>query len=168
MKDGLQEIQLESARIADAARLGEMSRALVERGLAWRWTPHSVASKIRDPESEVVVARKRGKIIGFAVMQFGFAQHEAHLLLFAVVPSQRRRGLGCALLAWLEKIARLGGISLIRLELRANNDGARSFYRSLGYEEAGRLRGYYQRREDAIRMVLNLRTHTFGRPGLGS
>ena len=101
-------------------------------------------------------------------MQFRFAEREAHLLLFAVVHSQRRRGLGRALLAWLEKIARLGGISLIRLELRANNDGARSFYRTLGYEDAGRLRGYYQSREDAVRMVLNLRTHSFGRSGLGS
>ncbi len=98
MKDGLQEIQLESARIADAACLAEMSRSLVERGLGWRWTPHSLASKIRDPEAEVVVARKHGKIIGFAVMQFRFAQREAHLLLFAVVPPQRRRGLGRALL----------------------------------------------------------------------
>ncbi len=168
MKDGLQEIQLESARIADTARLGEMSRTLVERGLAWRWTPYSISSKIRDPESEVVVARKHGKIVAFAVMQFRFAQREAHLLLFAVVPSQRRRGLGRALLAWLEKIARLGGISLIRLELRANNDGARSFYRAVGYEDAGLLPGYYQRREDAVRMVLNLRTHTFGRPSLNA
>ncbi len=168
MKDGLQEIQLESARIADAARLGEMSRTLVERGLGWRWTSHALASKIRDPEAEVVVARKHGRIIGFSVMQFRFAQREAHLLLFAVVPPQRRRGLGRALLAWLEKIVRLGGISLIRLELRANNDGARSFYRALGYEDAGRLRGYYQGREDAVRMVLNLRTHAFGRPSLNA
>ena len=168
MRDGLQEIQLESARIADAARIAEMSRALIERGLAWRWTPRAIAARIRDPESEVVVARRQRKIVGFAVMQFRFREREAHLLVFAVAPSRRRCGLGRALLAWLEKIARLGGISLIRLELRADNGGARAFYLALGYEEAGRLRGYYQRREDALRMVLNLRTHAFGRPGLGS
>jgi len=168
MRDELQEIQLQSARIADAAHIAGMSRGLVENGLDWRWNPRSIAAKIRDPETEVVVARKRGKIVGFGVMQFGFVQREAHLLLFAVEVLERRHGLGKALLAWFEKIARLGGITLIRLELRANNSGARAFYRALGYEEAGRLRGYYQRREDALRMVLNLRIHAFGRPALRS
>ena len=167
MRDGLREIQLESARMADAARIAEMSRTQVEEGLAWLWTPRAIAARIRDYESEVLVARKHGKLVGFAVMQFRFSQREAHLLLFAVAPAERRRGLGRKLVAWLEEIARLGGISLIRLELRATNKGARSFYRALGYEEAGRLRGYYQKREDALRMVLNLRTNAFGRPSLG-
>ncbi|MEE8314243.1 MAG: GNAT family N-acetyltransferase [Myxococcota bacterium] len=167
MRDGLKEIQLESARMADAARIAGMSRTHVEGGLAWRWTPRAIAARIRDSESEVLVARKHGKLVGFAVMQFRFSEREAHLLLFAVAPAERRCGLGRKLLAWLEEIARLGGISLIRLELRATNEGGRSFYRALGYEEAGRLRGYYQKREDALRMVLNLRTNAFGRPSLG-
>lgn len=163
MRDELREVWLESARPADATRIAELSRRLIEQGLVWRWTPSAIAARIRDSDTEVVVARRRHAILGFGVMQFRFSEREAHLLLFAVAPAHQRRGLGRALLAWLEKIARLGGISLIRLELRAKNDGAREFYRVLGYEEAGRLRGYYQQREDALRMVLNLRTHTFAR-----
>ena len=153
----LHEVQLEPARIADAVRMGRMSRALIEQGLTWRWRSRSIARKIRDPETEVLVAREGVQIVGFAIMEFAFLRHEAHLLLLAVEPSRRRRGLGRGLVRWLEKIARAGGIASIQLELRARNHGARRFYRQLGYEEVALLRGYYQQREDAMRLVTTLR-----------
>ena len=95
-----------------------MSRALIEQGLTWRWGSRSIARKIRDPETEVLVAREGVQIVGFAIMEFAFLRHEAHLLLLAVEPSRRRRGLGRGLVRWLEKIARAGGIASIQLELR--------------------------------------------------
>ena len=36
------------ATLADAARIGEMSRDLIEHGLGWRWTPNSIRRCIRD------------------------------------------------------------------------------------------------------------------------
>jgi ribosomal-protein-alanine N-acetyltransferase len=68
----------------------------------------------------------------------------------------QRRGIGRALLGWLEESAVVAGAFLIQLELRAANATARAFYEKCGYREIGRVPGYYQRLEDAIRMERNL------------
>ncbi len=87
-------------------------------------------------------------------MQF-FAEH-AHLNLLAVAPAYRRSGIGRRLIEWLEKIARVGGIFSVTLEVRAGNEDARAFYRKLEYRESKYLPGYYSGREAAIRMTHDL------------
>lgn len=143
----------EPASLGDAARLAQMSGRLIERGLTPRWTARRIADALRDSETASVVARHGGAIIGFAVMAHDFPRHEAHLLLLAVEPEARRCGLGQALVKWLEKTARLGGTLRFQLEVRADDPGACSFYRSLGYREVDRLPGYYEGRLDAVRMT---------------
>jgi ribosomal-protein-alanine N-acetyltransferase len=149
-------VEFAPARPGDAAPIAQMSRRFIEQGLAWRWTPRSVAARIRDSDSIVLVARTSETLVGFAIMGFAFERSESHLLLLAVDPGQRRRGIGGALVHWLEKVARVGGIARIQLEVRAGNREACAFYRRLGFHEQARLRGYYERREDALRMVRSL------------
>jgi len=144
------ELQLELARPTDAPRIAGMSRRLVEYGLPVRWDRRQVAGRIRDPDVEAVVARTGVGIAGFGLMSFDFARRRAHLLLFAVEPRWRRRGVGAALYGYLETIAKRGGITELRLEVRARNQGARAFYRTRGFAEVARLPGYYERREDAL------------------
>ncbi len=74
-------------------------------------------------------------------------------MLLAVAPGVRRRGLGGTLLEWLGKLARVGGILRVELEVRADDPGARAFYRRLGYREIDRWSGYYRGRVDAVRMA---------------
>jgi ribosomal protein S18 acetylase RimI-like enzyme len=83
-------------------------------------------------------------------MEFHFKERRAHLVLLAVVSAWRRQGIGSELLAWLEKMAVLGGIQGVLAEVRAENVGARRFYASLGFAELRRLPGYYSGREDAL------------------
>jgi ribosomal-protein-alanine N-acetyltransferase len=147
------EIRLEPARPADAAPIAQMSRRLIERGLAWRWTPQAVAARISDSETAAVVARTDRRMVGFAIMSFRFSRREAHLLLMAVDPGLRRRGVGRRLWGWLETLSRRGGVNRVQLEVRADNLGASAFYWSLGFREVARLPGYYQAREDALCMV---------------
>ena len=47
-------------------------------------------------------------------------------------------------------------IDQIMLEVRASARDARAFYGGFGYREVERIRGYYQGREDAVRMVADL------------
>ena len=145
--------RLEPATIADAAEMARMSRILIERGLVWRWTERRISDALRDRETASVAAREEGSLLGFALMNYDFSRREAHLLLLAVAPGVRRRGLGGTLLEWLEKLARVGGILRVELEVRADDPGARAFYRRLGYREIDRLSGYYQGRVDAVRMA---------------
>jgi len=102
---------------------------------------------VRDAES----------VVGFAVMEFHFDAGRAHLVLLAVEPAYRRRGAGVSLFRWLEKIARLAGITRIQLELRADNEQARAFYERLGFRATSLRRGYYDGQQDAINMSLDRR-----------
>lgn len=142
------EIQL--ARRRDASPLAAMSRRLVEAGLDPSWTVDRIERHIRHEDSVVVTARLKNQLAGFAIMQYG--DTTAHLNLLAVEPVFRRLGIGRRLVQWLEESAVVAGTFTISLELRADNGIAERFYESLGYREVGRIRGYYQRVEDAIRM----------------
>jgi len=132
-----------------------MSRELIESGLGHSWTAARIARQMQHPESIVLTAKLSDATAGFAAMQF--ADESAHLNLLAVAPSQRRRGIARALINWLEETARTAGTFTIGLELRATSATAYAFYSALGYRESGRVRGYYQEVEDAIRMTRDLR-----------
>ena len=73
-----------------------------------------------------------------ALAAFGIMSHsedDAHLLLFAVRRGQHRKGIGRAVLSWLEAVARSAGAVRIRVEARRDNVPARSFYSEHGYHE---------------------------------
>ena len=142
------------ARQSEAWRIANMSRALIEEGLTWRWRPAAVARLIRREDTEVVCVRANNLVVGFAVMQF--FDDEAHLVLFAVSRLHRKKGLGRRLLEWLENMAEVAMIGTIRLEVRRKNRVGRAFYRALGYREVAVIRGYYEGREDAVRMERTL------------
>lgn len=76
---------------------------------------------------------------------------ELHVMLVAVHPAWRRRGLGGRIMAALLDEARDRGCSLATLELRASNAAALALYRSFGFLEQGRRSGYYpDNGEDAL------------------
>lgn len=144
------EFTLSLAKIGDAAAIANLSRELIEYGLPWRWTASRVAASIGAANTNVVVARIDGHVVGFAIMKYG--ERVAHLNLFAVSPDYRRAGVGRQLLQWLEKCAAVAGNVAISLEVRATNSGAQRFYESMGYRTLVRLPGYYQGSEAALRM----------------
>jgi ribosomal protein S18 acetylase RimI-like enzyme len=102
------------------------------------------------------VACDRGRIAGFAIMEFG--DERAHLVLLAVRPAQRRMGIGRRLVDWLLESARTAGIASLHLELRSGNEAARGFYRAMGFDETLVVPGYYRGRESALRMIRVLRS----------
>jgi len=142
------------ANEGDARGIAEMSRDYVEYGLGWSWTPSRVTKAIRDDATNVAVMRERGGVLGFGIMRYG--EQRAHLVLLAVRPAERKRGLGAVLLAWLEKSAVTAGIERVQLEARSDNPVAIAFYRDQGYEEAGTVRGYYRGEVDALRLEKSL------------
>jgi ribosomal-protein-alanine N-acetyltransferase len=151
--------EIAPARSADIQTIAEMSRRLVEVGLPWTWTPERVMRHYRHPESLVITARATGcgasSLVGFAIMHFG--DDIAHLNLLAVASSHQRLGLGRQLLGWLEHTAVTAGTFTICLEVRARNPVALLFYRRLGFIETGRVPRYYSGREDALRLMRDLR-----------
>ena len=142
------------ATLRDARAIAEMSRDEIEAGLSWSWTPERVRLSIRDRATNVVVAHEGTLLVGFGIMKYG--DEKAHLSLLAVRTVRRDIGVGGHLLDWLEKSARTAGIGRIELEARADNPGALAFYGMRGYERFDTVRGYYQGRIDAMRLVKKL------------
>ncbi|KNZ33799.1 MAG: hypothetical protein AD742_04745 [Methylibium sp. NZG] len=135
--------------------MATLSRDRIEQGLGWSWTARRVARSLADPDTNVLVALDATDAVsGFGIMKFG--DDEAHLLLLAVQAAQGRRGIGSAMMTWLEAVAVAAGVRRILLEARDSNAPARAFYRRLGYRELEMLPGYYQGREDSVRLVKDL------------
>jgi [ribosomal protein S18]-alanine N-acetyltransferase len=139
---------------AHARAIAEMSREYIEFGLGWSWTEARVLRSIRDRATNVAVAQESGAVTAFGIMRYG--EQRAHLVLLGVALSQRKRGLGAHLLAWLEKCAVTAGLERVQVEARADNPGAIAFYLDQGYGQAGTMPGYYRGAIDAVRLEKQL------------
>lgn len=96
--------------------------------------------------------------IGYAVMSIGAG--EAHVLNLCVRYDFRCRGLGKRLLGYMLERAAAAGMTEAFLEVRPTNVTAIRLYQSMGFEQVGIRRGYYQAengREDAVVLQLPLR-----------
>jgi ribosomal protein S18 acetylase RimI-like enzyme len=152
------------AEQGDARAIAEMSRDFIESGLGWRYDPASIQRALRRRETTVLVASERPTYVagerpalsGFAIMDYG--DERAHLVLLAVQPVLRRRGIGRRLVDWLMESAIIAGMASVHLELRADNEAARRFYRALGFSETVLMPRYYNGREAAMRMIRVLRS----------
>lgn len=148
-------IRLRLGEPRDAQAIAALSRDHVEAGLPWKYDRARILRTMRRRDTVVLVAAEGSAVRGFALMDFG--DERAHLVLLAVSPDHRRRGIGRRLIEWLLESARTAGIASVHLELRAGNTAARRFYRALGFSETILVPGYYGAREAALRMVRVLR-----------
>jgi ribosomal-protein-alanine N-acetyltransferase len=158
--DVISDLDLRLAVAADAAAIAALSRDEIEHGLPWRWRAPRVRHAIDDPATNVVVAGPPGELRGFGIMSYG--DDDAHLLLLAVRRGWRRRGVGSALLEWLEAAARAAGARRIRLEARRDNEAARSFYNERGYHERDLAPRMYGGRLDGVHLEKWLRAREPG------
>ncbi len=98
-----------------------------------------------------------GVVIGHGIVSTGAG--EAHILNVCVRPEYRCRGIGRQLLRYLLDRARALGMAEAFLEVRPSNTTAIRLYQTLGFEQVGVRRGYYQAthgREDAAVLRLAL------------
>jgi ribosomal-protein-alanine N-acetyltransferase len=143
---------------ADAQHIASMSRDLIEYGLAWGWQPERVARKIASCNTNVVAVGPQGAPHAFGIMEYW--DEDAHLVLFAVQAARQRRGIGSAMLLWLEAVARATGSKRIRVEARRDNVAARNFYNEHGYHERTINRAMYGAAVDGIRLEKWLRVES--------
>jgi ribosomal-protein-alanine N-acetyltransferase len=104
-----------------------------------------------------VVSTER-QVIGYGVMSVGAG--EAHVLNLCVAEGFRCRGAGKGVLLCLLERAHAAGMTEAFLEVRPSNTTAIRLYQSVGFEQVGTRRGYYQAvngREDAAVLKLSLR-----------
>jgi len=145
------ELTVRPMRDADVAEVIGIERASYQ----FPWTEGIFHDCLR-VEYLCRVAVQGQRITGYAVMSMGAG--EAHILNLCVREDHRRMGVGRALIRYLLEQAEDAGMVEAFLEVRPSNAVAMVLYESLGFQQIGTRRGYYQAlggREDAA--VLRLR-----------
>jgi [ribosomal protein S18]-alanine N-acetyltransferase len=115
------------------------------------WNRKQVRDALTLSNTHALVVDDKGVAIGDrplpqAAAGFVLTRHaadEEELLLIAVSPSCRRRGLGSALIKLLIEEARKRGTAYIFLEMRRGNP-AMHLYQRLGFEPIGERPEYYR------------------------
>ncbi len=145
MADGILIVDMDESHIDDVVKIEEESFPIP-------WPRQTFEFELLYNElAEYVVALDGERVVGYGGMWM--VLNEAHITNIAVTPSYRGRGIGRMLLLGLIRRAVALGADRMTLEVRPSNQPARNLYRSLGFVDRGRRKGYYQdNNEDAIIM----------------
>ncbi|HSX55434.1 MAG TPA: ribosomal protein S18-alanine N-acetyltransferase [Sphingomonas sp.] len=140
---------------ADIATLNAIMADAFDPRFGEAWTPSQCLGMIALPGVWFAIAWSGNRPAGFALARA--VADEAELLLLAIRPAMRRRGIGTALLRSILADARERGADILHLEVRANNEAVR-LYRNEGFEKIGERRDYYRGKDGKL-----FDAHTFSR-----
>jgi len=143
--------QIRPARSADGDRLAVIER----RCFGDPWSAAAFEDIFRSSTGHGVVAVRREEVVGYLVGRV--VAGEGEILNLAVVPEERRQGLGQRLLeAGLAALAGAGAREIL-LEVREHNLPALDLYQRRGFRPVGLRPRYYRNPvEDAIVLRLAL------------
>lgn len=135
-------------QLDDIDRIMAVMEAAFDPAYGEAWNRRQVSDALTLPNTHYLLAGAKGgqprdgePATGF-VMSRG-ALDEEELLLIAVHPGHRGRGVGTALLDRFIAAAEARGATRLFLEMRDGNP-ADSLYRRAGFEPVGRRRNYYR------------------------
>ena len=118
------------------------------------WSRGSFQEEITVRPPRFFVLEAAGRLAAYG----GFRQtlEESYIINLGVRPHDRRKGFGKLMLSFLMARAREAGSSVLRLEVRADNEAAIQFYESLGFRNLGRRPGMYAGGADGFAMSKEL------------
>ena len=127
--------------------------AIEHKSFSIPWTDTMFLSEMRQgPRSQLLVARPEKRpttIVGY--VGYRAVLDEMHVMILAVAPTWRRRGIAQHMLSEAMEQARQADCARALLEVRASNVGAQELYYRLGFAPVGVRPKYYQRpSEDAL------------------
>jgi len=122
-----------------------------------RLSRRSLRDYIASPRVEMLVATQGREIAGYSLVAFRKDSALARLYSLAVAPQWNGKGLGRALLEASEKAARRRGATVLRLEVRSENQPAIGLYTKAGFECFDRIDDYYEDGATALRFEKSLR-----------
>lgn len=115
-------------------------------GFARGWSAEDFATLMSDTNVFVVVLRHESvfgsrRMLGFVLVRM--AADEAEILTIAVSRSRRGKGYGRLLMEEVMRRLYRERVGTCFLEVNRDNDRALGLYRTLGFEEVGIRKGYY-------------------------
>lgn len=113
------------------------------------WSRQSLAEELSNEDSLFLVAEEEGEVLGYAGMHIVLG--EGYTDNVAVFPAHRKKGVGRALMQGLLAALREKDGVFLTLEVRPSNTAAVSLYTSLGFQQVGIRKNFYQDpAEDAL------------------
>lgn len=131
-------LQVQPAGIAYAALIATLHEAC----LFPPWREATVGGLLGSPGGFGWIATLNDRPVGFALIRE--AADEAEILAIGVMPANRRRGVGRALLTAILRQCASRGLSRVYLEVAASNTAAKHAYGAAGFVQVGRRRQYYR------------------------
>ena len=129
-------LEIRPYRESDEEAVASLWREVFWDAPAWNVPEEDIRRKIEIQRELFLVATEGDQLVGTAMG--GYDGHRGWVYYVAVSPKHRRRGIGAALMQGVEDGLVAMGCPKLNLQVRADNRGALSFYRSLGYVLEGR------------------------------
>ncbi len=106
------------------------------------WSLNAFTETVEKSNFRYFVAEEAGEILGYC--GFLFVLDEAEIPNVCVKESARCRGVGKQMMTVLIEEAKKLGMAVLYLEVRESNVAARHLYQSLGFEENGIRKNFYE------------------------
>lgn len=149
-----EDFRLATARVADLAAVMQVMEAAFDPAYGEAWSRAQLLTLFALPSARVCLAWDGEFPCGFSAARI--AGPESELLLLAVDPAWRGRGVGAQLMADWQAWATAAGAEDYFLEMRADNDAVHLYQRS-GFSECGRRKDYYRGNDGMIRDAITMR-----------
>lgn len=152
-------VRVEAGTSADLDAVMDVMEAAFGTRFGEAWTRSQCAGILPMTGVSLNLARdaQSCRVVGFSLVRT--VADESELLLIAVDPNHRRRGIGRGLLDHFLEQARSDGVGRVHLEVRDGNP-ATAMYREAGFSSVGRRRNYYRAPDgqqfDALTFALKL------------
>ncbi len=139
-------LEIRPMTTADLAAVLEIEKALFPIDA---WTDALFLAELAEVSisRDVSVAILDSQLVGYASFRYVGKQGDVNTV--AVASGQQGKGIGTALMDWLESQAALRNVREIFLEVRSDNEAAIKMYATRGYERIDIRRKYYGNTIDA-------------------
>lgn len=149
-----EDIRLAAARVSDLAAVMRVMDAAFDPAYGEAWSGAQLFTLFALPSARVGLAWDGDRPCGFYAARI--AGPESELLLLAVDPAARGRGVGARLMDDWQGWAGEQGADDYFLEMRADNDAVHLYARA-GFSECGRRPAYYRGGDGVVRDAITMR-----------
>ena len=110
------------------------------------WTRENLENELNNPTSVFYAALENDGVIGYIGMSTVI--DEGYIFNVAVTESQRKKGIGFALICEIVTYCKKNNFAFVTLEVRQSNQKAISLYSHFGFIKVGERKSYYRDPEE--------------------
>lgn len=149
-----EDFRLATARVGDLAAVMRVMDAAFDPAYGEAWSAAQLLTLFALPSARVCLAWEGDRPCGFSAARI--AGPESELLLLAVDPAARGRGIGKLLMDDWQQWGVSEGAADYFLEMRADNEAVH-LYERVGFSECGRRPAYYRGGDGVVRDAITMR-----------